>query len=158
MKLLIMQFSPTSCHFISLQSKYSPQYPVLRHPQSMFLSMLEIKFHTHTEYLHTKFCMPRYNDSLDIIKQKAKYRFHTVFILFYILQNKICLNKNSIFLWTFYHTSLQDPSGLSNTVPAGAIAPVIYFPGALLYSASFSVNQNLKKKIFLNKSMFKFFS
>jgi hypothetical protein len=27
MKLLIMQFSPTSCHFISLRSKYSPQTP-----------------------------------------------------------------------------------------------------------------------------------
>jgi hypothetical protein len=27
MKLLIMQFSPPSCHFISLWSKYSPQYP-----------------------------------------------------------------------------------------------------------------------------------
>jgi hypothetical protein len=36
MKLLIMQFSPTSRHF-SLQSKYSPQHPVLIHPQSMFL-------------------------------------------------------------------------------------------------------------------------
>jgi hypothetical protein len=35
MKLLIMQFSPTFCHFISLQSKYS-QHPVLKHPQSMF--------------------------------------------------------------------------------------------------------------------------
>jgi hypothetical protein len=32
-----MQFSPTSCYFISLRSKYSPQYPVLKHPQSMFL-------------------------------------------------------------------------------------------------------------------------
>jgi hypothetical protein len=32
MKLLIMQFSPTSCHFIPLRSKYSPQ-----HPQSIFL-------------------------------------------------------------------------------------------------------------------------
>jgi hypothetical protein len=29
MKLLIMQFSPTSRHIISLRSKYSPQYPVL---------------------------------------------------------------------------------------------------------------------------------
>jgi hypothetical protein len=38
MKLLIMQFTPISRHFISLQSKYSPQYPVLKHPQSMFLS------------------------------------------------------------------------------------------------------------------------
>jgi hypothetical protein len=36
-------------------------------------------------------------------------------------------------------------------------APVIYFPGALFYSAGFNVNQDLKKKIFLNKSMFNFF-
>jgi hypothetical protein len=33
-KLLIMQFSPTSRHFISLWSKYSPQCPVLKYPQS----------------------------------------------------------------------------------------------------------------------------
>jgi hypothetical protein len=39
MKLLLMQFSPTSCHFISLLSKYSPQHPVLKHPQSMFLPL-----------------------------------------------------------------------------------------------------------------------
>jgi hypothetical protein len=31
-----MQFSPTSCYFIFLRSKYSPQHPVLIHPQSMF--------------------------------------------------------------------------------------------------------------------------
>jgi hypothetical protein len=30
--------------------------------------------------------------------------------------------------------------GLSNA------APVIYFPGALIYSAGFNVNQNFKKK------------
>jgi hypothetical protein len=33
MKLLIMQFSPTSYHFIPLWSKYSPQHPALKHPQ-----------------------------------------------------------------------------------------------------------------------------
>jgi hypothetical protein len=33
-----MQFSPTSCHFISLRSRYSPQHPILKHPQSMFLA------------------------------------------------------------------------------------------------------------------------
>jgi hypothetical protein len=33
-----MQLFPTSRHFISLWSKYSPQHPVLKHPQSMFLS------------------------------------------------------------------------------------------------------------------------
>jgi hypothetical protein len=32
-----MQFSPTSYDFIPLRSKYSPQHPVLKHPQSMFL-------------------------------------------------------------------------------------------------------------------------
>jgi hypothetical protein len=37
MKLLIMQFSPTSRHFVSLRSKYSPQHPVLMHPQYTFL-------------------------------------------------------------------------------------------------------------------------
>jgi hypothetical protein len=36
MKLLIMQFSPTSCHFIPLWSKYSPQHRVRTHLQSVF--------------------------------------------------------------------------------------------------------------------------
>jgi hypothetical protein len=39
MKLLIMQFSSTSCHFISLRSKYSPQQPVLKHPHSLCSSL-----------------------------------------------------------------------------------------------------------------------
>jgi hypothetical protein len=33
-----MQFSPISRHFISLRTKYSPQHPALKHPQSMFVS------------------------------------------------------------------------------------------------------------------------
>jgi hypothetical protein len=37
MKLLVMQLSSTPCHLIPLRSKYSPQHPVLKHPQSMFL-------------------------------------------------------------------------------------------------------------------------
>jgi hypothetical protein len=40
-----VQFSPVSRHFISLQNKYSPQHPLLKHPQSRS----EIKFRTHTE-------------------------------------------------------------------------------------------------------------
>jgi hypothetical protein len=36
MKLLIMQLSQISYHFIHLPSKYSSQHPVLKHPQSMF--------------------------------------------------------------------------------------------------------------------------
>jgi hypothetical protein len=35
-----MQFSPTSCLFIPLWSKYSPQQPVLKHPQSMLHSQV----------------------------------------------------------------------------------------------------------------------
>jgi hypothetical protein len=50
MKLLVMQFSPASYHFIPLWSKYSPENPVPRYLQSMFLSLMsETKFHTHTE-------------------------------------------------------------------------------------------------------------
>jgi hypothetical protein len=37
MKLLITQFPQISRHIIPLWSKYSPQHPVLKHPQSMFL-------------------------------------------------------------------------------------------------------------------------
>jgi hypothetical protein len=37
MTLLIMKLTATSCHFVSLQSKYFPQHPVLKHPQSTFL-------------------------------------------------------------------------------------------------------------------------
>jgi hypothetical protein len=47
MKFLIMQFYPTSSHLISLRSKYSPQHPVLRHPQSMFL-LQQLRFPLHT--------------------------------------------------------------------------------------------------------------
>jgi hypothetical protein len=42
-KLLIMQFSPTS-----LRSKYSPQHPVLKHPQSMFFPQKKTKKKTST--------------------------------------------------------------------------------------------------------------
>jgi hypothetical protein len=37
MNLLIMQCPPISLHFISLRNKYSPQHPVLKRPQSVFL-------------------------------------------------------------------------------------------------------------------------
>jgi hypothetical protein len=37
MKLLIMQLPQISRHIIPLWSKYSPQHPLLKHPQSVFL-------------------------------------------------------------------------------------------------------------------------
>jgi hypothetical protein len=35
MELLMMQFSPPSCHFIPLKSKYSSQHPVLKRLRSV---------------------------------------------------------------------------------------------------------------------------
>jgi hypothetical protein len=48
MKLLIIQSFPASYHFLHLRSKYSSQYPVLRHPNlcSSF-SMKDQVSHTH---------------------------------------------------------------------------------------------------------------
>jgi hypothetical protein len=45
-KLLIMQFSPTSCHFIPLWSKYSPRHPVLKYVSPL---RSETKFHIRTK-------------------------------------------------------------------------------------------------------------
>jgi hypothetical protein len=42
LKLLIMQISPTSRHFISLRSKYSPQHPVLKHPYSIYTKIYSL--------------------------------------------------------------------------------------------------------------------
>jgi hypothetical protein len=36
-KLLFMSFSPLPCYFVSLRLKYSPQHPILKHPQSTSL-------------------------------------------------------------------------------------------------------------------------
>jgi len=44
MKLLIMQSSPASHHFLPRRSKYSPQHPALRHPQSLFFHYRVTKF------------------------------------------------------------------------------------------------------------------
>jgi hypothetical protein len=35
-KLLIMKFSPLPCHLVPLRPKYSPQHPILKHPQPTF--------------------------------------------------------------------------------------------------------------------------
>jgi hypothetical protein len=56
MKLLIMQFSPTSCHFISLRSSYSSQHPVLICPQSVLHVMSEAMFHTYAKIQAKLYC------------------------------------------------------------------------------------------------------
>jgi hypothetical protein len=71
--------------------------------------------------------------------------------LWYLIASERCLQKESSPIPPYI-------SDLSSTAPVGAMAPVKYFPGTLIYSAGFNVNQNFKKKIFLNNSMFQFFS
>jgi hypothetical protein len=52
MNPFIMQFSPTSSHFIHLRTIRSPQHPVLKYPPVyVFPLMSEIKFHTHIKIL-----------------------------------------------------------------------------------------------------------
>jgi hypothetical protein len=47
MKLLFIQFPPASYYFIPIGSKYTPQHPVLKHSQCMFIPLTpETKFHT----------------------------------------------------------------------------------------------------------------
>jgi hypothetical protein len=43
MKLLTVQLSPFSRYFIPLRSKYSPQQPVLKHPQSKSFDVRTVK-------------------------------------------------------------------------------------------------------------------
>jgi hypothetical protein len=36
-KLLIMQLPPSPCYLVSPRPKHSPQHPILKHPQPVFL-------------------------------------------------------------------------------------------------------------------------
>jgi hypothetical protein len=45
--LLIMQFSPVSCHFLPLQSKHSVHHQVLKHHWSVIHIVEETKFRIH---------------------------------------------------------------------------------------------------------------
>jgi hypothetical protein len=45
-----MQLSPPSRHSIPLWSKYSPQHPVLKHPQFMFLPYCQTRIYFDPEY------------------------------------------------------------------------------------------------------------
>ena len=41
MKLPIMYFSPITCYLVPLSPKYSPQHPILKHPQPSFLPQFQ---------------------------------------------------------------------------------------------------------------------
>jgi hypothetical protein len=65
----------------------------------------------------------------------------------YIINSLACLTSNLLSSKMFPHQKIVFILILntSRAVLSNA-APVIYFPGALIYSAGFNVNQNLKKK------------
>jgi hypothetical protein len=71
MKLLVTQFSPPICHFICLQSKYSPQHTVLKHPQSTFLPKCQrpsfVPIHHRQNY------SPVYSNCYDFRQQMRRY-------------------------------------------------------------------------------------
>jgi hypothetical protein len=52
-KLLIMKFSPTSRHFVSLRSRYSPQQPVLKLSQSVISSLFGPDIHLSNLFSNT---------------------------------------------------------------------------------------------------------
>jgi hypothetical protein len=52
----------------------------------------------------------------------------------------------------------SDDRGEVSRAGLSKAAPVIYFLGALIYSAGFNVNKSFNKKLFLNNGMFQFFS
>jgi hypothetical protein len=56
MKLLVAQFSLPSYYYIPLQSKYSPQHPLLKYLVCVLALMQETNFHTHTK-LKAKFLL-----------------------------------------------------------------------------------------------------
>jgi hypothetical protein len=56
MKLLTVQFCPSSCRFFPLTSKYYTRYPTLTRLQRLFLCRRAVATHTHTQY----FCRQAY--------------------------------------------------------------------------------------------------
>jgi hypothetical protein len=80
MNHLSMKFSSAFCHFIPVRSKYSPQHPFLKHPQSVFFSYCESASftslqHNILQYLHFK-AFPR--NSLLLISSWMQFWFITI--------------------------------------------------------------------------------
>jgi hypothetical protein len=58
--------SPASYHFLPLRYRYSPQHPVLKHPQCVLPLVWQTQFHTHTELQVTLwFCKFRTSSFLE---------------------------------------------------------------------------------------------
>jgi hypothetical protein len=67
-----MQSSPASCHFLPLRSTYSPQHPVLKHPQCFLPLVWEtnfprpsVTFRNKLEFYGEELLAPRPNPKLE---------------------------------------------------------------------------------------------
>jgi hypothetical protein len=100
-----MQFSPTSHHFIPLWSNYSPHHPGLKHPQSMFLPLLNmlmyewmklsIMRYTKITFCMKLFCMLKYDWScLVYVFDRCVFLF-----IFYLI-------FSHVFIFLFFHLLL----------------------------------------------------
>jgi hypothetical protein len=93
MKLLIMRFSPASDYFLSLRTKYSPEYAILKHPQSMLYQVCSL-YSASTRY-ETR--------SPKLIQTHRAVL--TIFICFNFLKTNILLSL------TYYFISTRDNIG-----------------------------------------------
>jgi hypothetical protein len=92
MKLLIMQFSPTTCHFISLRSKYSPQHPPVHIHQSKMWTCKGVLYRKVTYAVYgVCLCL----ECLDFSKYSGRRLFHRKHIRGRLHQNSWRTN------WTY---------------------------------------------------------
>jgi hypothetical protein len=94
MTLFIMKFSSLSCCIVSLWPKYSPQYPILKHPQPKFVSLCEQPSYTlkqnkrqnyNSVYLYIWVAGWRKNDSAQNVSKHSWLKFALNFFLNRIL-------------------------------------------------------------------------
>jgi hypothetical protein len=73
-----MHFSPTSCHFISLRSKYSSQHPVLKHYNFVYSKFYVCRQQTRIQKFWTEWWKALPEFSLLFISSWIKFWFVTV--------------------------------------------------------------------------------
>jgi hypothetical protein len=89
-KLLFVQFSPISYHFITLRSTYSPEQPVFGHPQFIFLPS-------------------RQRTSFTLVQNYRKSKSFEYFKLYAFRQqrNELALHRFLTLYFTRYHSQIS---------------------------------------------------